>query len=428
MPIERIRFAGQKELAWDWEVYHDPSAENFPDPQKSVCTFDNPFNPWRNVNGECFVIAANIVNYRVPLDSNLRPLRVLDQGDIVFHSGRTYPHPNRPERYYHRGYGRNLVAGSCVEADYDHNFWVFSPWTADGYTFSALCHHEFYPDSCPNATTEHWINTIHQMFSFDGGQTFLPQPYHPYDDNGGRSNSWRTVLIPEPSHMRPWPPKINYGFYHPSNIVSEGAYCYALCTASNWLGQTYQNDGIQCLNQGGFAMIRTQHPGHPRAWEVFTALGWKAIDVNTWQGWRIDGVGGQTVKLWHREEYCPYQQFPTKGQLLGYRLVYHQTAQQWIALGYANRGARTVCYTLSDSLASPNWEQHGISLVEDGPNSEHVVPNTTYYPSIVDPTSSGYVFQFTGNNPFLYFVDPDPASRTNLHSRSIWRIPLQIET
>ena len=100
MPIRKIVFAGEKELVWDWEVYHDPLAENFPDPNRSVCTFDNPFNPWRNANGEVFVIAGNTVNYRVPLDRNLRPLRVLNQGDIVFHSGRTYSHPNRPERYY----------------------------------------------------------------------------------------------------------------------------------------------------------------------------------------------------------------------------------------------------------------------------------------------------------------------------------------
>jgi hypothetical protein len=375
-----------------------------------------------------FVIAANIVNYRVPLDSSLRPLRVLNQGDIIFHSGRTYPHPNRPGRYYHRGFGNNLVAGSCVEADYDHNFWVFSPWTTDGYTFSALCHHEFYPGFCPDATTEHWINTIHQMYSFDGGQTFLPQPFHPYQDNGGYSNSWRTVLIPEPSDKRPWPQNTNYGFYHPSNIVREGDYCYALCTASNWLGRTFHNDGINCWNEGGFAMIRTRHPGHPRSWEVFTSTGWATIDANTWQGWHISGVGGQEIKLWHREEYCPYENPPpTKGQLLGLRLVYHQRAQQWIALGYANQGTRTVCYTLSDSLASPNWEKHGISIVRDGRKGQHVVLNMNNYPSIVDPTSGDYVFQFTGINPFLYFIeDNSPSQRTNLHSRSVWRVPLQI--
>jgi hypothetical protein len=119
--------------------------------------------------------------------------------------------------------------------------------------------------------------------------------------------------------------------------------------------------------------------------------------------------------------------FVYKGQLLGFRLVYHQNAQQWIALGYANQGSRTVCYTLSDSLASPNWEQHGISIVEDGQNGEHVELNMNNYPSIVDPTSGDYVFQFTGNHPFLYLIEPNPGQRTNLHSRSVWRVPLQIE-
>jgi hypothetical protein len=286
------------------------------------------------------------------------------------------------------------------------------------------------------------------MKSIDGGATFLPQAYRPYFDNGGHSNSPRTVLIPEPSDKRarpPWagtppsPPRIHYGFLHPSNVVREGDYCYALCSATNWTGQTrLDSSGVHCCwNEGGFAMIRSQTMNDPRAFEVFTSQGWKLTDVNTWQGWHIEGVGGQEVKLWHREEYSPHLNQSTKGQLLGFRLVYHQSSRQWIAFGFSNQGPRTVCYTLSDSLAEPNWEKYGINIVQDGKQGEHVVLLPGHYPSLVDPDSQDLGFQFVGDSPYLYYVSPNkPGSEpvppglgqppTNLHSRSIWRLPLKI--
>ncbi len=173
-------------------------------------------------------------------------------------------------------------------------------------------------------------------------------------------------------------------------------------------------------------MIRTRYPNSPRAWEVFTPGGWEVINPNTWQGWHKEGVGGQLIKLWHKEEYCPYLHHPKGGQVLGFRIVYHQGTQQWIAFGYANQGTRTLCYTLSDSLFNPNWDKYGISKVEDGLNGEYAVLGQSNYPSIVDPTSEDYVFQFTGNNPFLYFIEPNSAS-ANKHSRNVWRVPLRIE-
>jgi hypothetical protein len=59
---------------------------------------------------------------------------------------------------------------------------------------------------------------------------------------------------------------------------------------------------------------------------------------------------------------------------------------------------------------------------------EHIALAMNYYPSIVDPTLNNYVFQFTANHPFLYLVDTNPRSGANRHSRSIWKIPLKIET
>jgi len=415
--ITRIVAEGSIEQVWDWEDYHNPAAITYRGTNGACNTFDAPPHFWKDADGNVYCIAANGVNYRVPFTADFKPKRQLSANDIVFNSARTYPADG--DRFYHKGYGEMYLAGSCTEADYDNNIWVFSLWTDDGKNIFALGHHEFYPRTCPVGTTAPWINAIHHLSSSDSGRTFLPKAYMPFELSG-ISNSDRLVLIP-----KPWdasnPDHINYGFYHPSNIVKEGEYYYAAVEGNFWLGTTRGDYG---LHEGGLVLIRTKEVSVPTGWQVYTENGWEAIDHQTYQG-----SGGQEVKLWLKHgPYDPYHEYPRGGQLMSFSLVRHINSGKWIALGYSNQGAVTVHYALTNSLSDPDFGP--ITAVENAP-----VLNLGQYMSLVSHDSPGQVFQFVNDEAYLYFVAPNNAPQiplqlqkpvTDAHSRSLWRVPVRI--
>ena len=417
--IAKIAAAGPVELVWDWEVYHDPNAITYRATNGKSNTFDSPPHFWKDADGNIYCVAANGVNYRVPFTKDLTPERALNFNDIIFNSAKTYPAGGG--RYYHQGYGENYLAGSCAEKDYDNNIWVFGLWTDDGENVYALGHHEYYPKTCPVGTTAPWMNAIHYLSSSDGGKMFLPNAYTPFATSG-KSNADRLVLIP-----KPWAPDnpdhINYGFYHPSNIVREGNYYYAIAEGNFWLGTTQDDYG---LHEGGFLLIRSRDVSSPLDWQVYTENGWESIDHNAWQGY-----GGQAVKLWHKHgPYDPYHEYPRGGQLLSFSLVQHLPSGQWIALGYSNQGATTVQYSLSASLQNPDFGP--ITTVLNAP-----VLNLGQYMSLVGPDSPGFVFQYVKDDCYLYFIAPNNAPQipqvlqkpvSDAHSRSMWRVPIKITT
>ena len=406
------------ELVWDWEIYHDPQAITYSGTNGKCNTFDAPPHFWKDSRENIFCIAANGVNYRVPFNDDFTPQRILTQTDIIFNSAETISADDG--KYYHQGYGSGYLAGSCEEFNYDNNIWVFGMWTDDGENIYALGHHEFYPRTCPVGTTAPWINAVHYLTSDDGGTSFRPQPYTPYSQSNERNNS-RLILTPQPWDATN-PDYINYGFYHPSNIVREGNYYYAAVEGNFWLGTLNSSD--HGLHEGGLVLIRTKQPESPLNWQVYTENGWKTVDHNT-----IQGRNGQEVKLFlQQSSYSPYDQYPSGGQLLSFSLVQHIDSGQWIVLGYSNQGATTVQYSLSNTLKEPDFSV--IKNVENAP-----VLNLGRYMNLVDHRSPGYVFQYTGNGPYLYFIAPNndsviPQQLQNTvsdnHSRSIWRVLLII--
>jgi hypothetical protein len=419
--ITGISTTGAVELAWDWEVYHDPQAKQLTYTKSGTMptnTLDGPARFFRNASGGLFVLAPMGVNYRIPLNSDFRPQRALNAGDRIFDSTITTAAANG--QYYHVGYGQNWLSGSCVQADYDNLYWVYGLWSADGTNFSALTHHEFYPGVCPENTTAPWIAAVGHMTSNNGGASFLPSAYTPYG-SGGKSNASRLVLVPRP-YQAGDPQKITYGFYEPSNIVKEGSYYYALVMTQMWNGQI-DSTGAALVN-GGFSMIRTTNVGRSTGWQIY-ADGWQPLDPNSYIG-----ANFQPTLFHQQSSYSPYTTYPAGGQSLGMSLVQHQGTGQWIAVGYSNQGATTVQFTLTNSLASPNWGP--IRPISGAP----AMP-TGAYPAIMSPNSPGYVFQYVDDAPYLYFVSPNNSSYvpsgagrsvSSIVSRSYWRIKLAIST
>lgn len=418
--ISRIRaLSSQPTLVWSWPSLHDPTAPTFTGSNGSSNTFDAPIKFFRDADGNLFTIAANGVNYRLPFTASFLPARALTSADKLFDSSKTVS--AGAGQYFHVGNANGYLSGSCVEADYDNLIWVFGLWSDDGRAFSALAHHEFYPDTCPQGSLAPWITATHHLTSNNGGASFLPAAYTPYAQSG-LSNAGRLVLVPRPSGAND-PQYVTYGFLHPSNIVKEGSYHYATVMGALWTGQV--NAQGHGLNRGGLVMIRTLNPATPGGWQVYTSSGWQAINRAMWQGLG-DASGGQGVKLFlEHANYDPYTEYPRGGQNMTYSLVQHLKTGKWIAFGHSNQGATTVQYSVSDSLANPNWGP--ITVVEGAP-----VLQSNQYASLVSHGDFGYVFQYVNDTPYLYYVQEAcsgvPSCPTDWHDRSIYRIPLQIDT
>ncbi len=443
--ISSISLNGSIEIYWDWEVLRDKGAPDLK-LNKNLAfnsnSIDGPPRFYKTEYGEKFAILPMSISYRSPIGANDLPSRALTSSDIVFDSSKTSQATNG--KYNHKGHGSGWFSGNCSEADYDNQMWIYGLWSSDGVKFDALAHHEFYPKTCPTATTSAWVNSIHHLTSTDSGATFSPKPYVPYYETG-KSNSDRLVIIPKPSGYVNQEPLYNFGFYHPSNIVKEGEFYYAIVMINMLTGRIKTNGTKkEALVNGGFAMIRTKNTSVPGGWDIYSNRGWHKMSAGGYIG--MGGYITPKIFLEHKSN-SPYSDYPAGGQNMTYSLVQHQETGQWVAFGYSNQGATTVSYSLTDSLHTPKWG--AITPVIGAPS----IP-AMGYPSIASQDSPGYVFQFIDNEPYLYFMAPNREAEVpgtllnyviksglskqkphvdfkisnNLASRSIWRVKLKVKT
>ncbi len=447
--ISTITVDGDYEIYWDWEKHHDKSAPILRASEHvsfNSNTIDGPPRFFKDNSGERFAIMPMSVNYRVPINTQGYPARALASTDIVFNSSITQRSPSG--QYYHRAYEDGVwLSGSCSEADYDNQIWIFGLWSANGINFDALAHQEFYPKTCPEGTTHAWVNSVIHLSSSDGGDSFRPKPYTPYNETG-QSNSNRLVLIPKPSGLVDQDNMFTYGFYHPSNIVQEDDYYYSIVMINMLTGElkTNQQDPSkkESLVNGGFAMIRTQDTSVPGGWAIYTDTGWQTMNANSYIG--MGGAINPKIFLEHPSN-SPYSNYPSGGQNMTYSLVQHTETKEWLAFGYSNQGGTTVQYSLTQSLSQPNWGD--ITPVLGVP----AIP-AIGYPSISSEVSDGFVYQFIDNEPYLYFVAQnkdtvregsmlynliqsgklkqkpgvDYEVSDDIISRSVWRVKLKVET
>lgn len=484
-----IKAAGEVQLVWDWEVYHDPNPTTFSNAAGGLglCTFDNPIHFYRDSSQNLFTVAAAGTNYKVPFLSDFTPARALVITDVIFESAKsktksgTYGtvSPQNISVLYHQGYSNNtsgplVQAGSCVEANYDNRSWIFGMWSNNGLNFSALTHHEYYPSGfwgggtlfkdCKDDGTHPEVSSVGFMTSATGAQSFLPLPYAPYEITG-LSNSQRNIMTPQ-AWNDAWGEWTDYGFFHPSNIVQEGLYYYALVGIGVRDGNfvfdsATQNDPAHWTStiNAGFAMVRTTNPLQATTWQVYTDAGWADIVKSTYQG-----GSGQAVKMFLTQyAQSPYSVPPSGGENMTYTLTKITPNGKWLASGISYQGSPpaysySVAYAQSTSLAAPGWEPGGIDpqwywpILTDGNVSGFVRLTAGMYPSLVDPTASGYTPQEIGvspsiaspNQPYLYFVAENGSAvfganggmsvilgalvSSGFPSKSIWRIPLSVVT
>lgn len=318
------------------------------------------------------------------------------------HTGTTYLMVKHSENYRYRVPNWNnsgtwvlegptmLSARSTIESYYNNRQWLYGVW-ANGANIYALTHHEWYRNTYtangipgfnalnvtgnPSDFNREWVNGIGHAVSTDGGATFQMNP---------NNNSLRMVLIPEPWDVQK--ARHMYGFFHPSNIAKEGDYYYAMMEQRSVVSTATE----MAIN--GASLIRTLNVTSPIGWEYWNGSGWTTIDHGTWQG----NLSTQVPYRFFQQNNNSYVSSSVNSSL-GLNLRYHVPSQQWLALGYAGATLQVFGYSVSKTLANPQFNTViGIPSPDPG----------IFYPyiAVFDENATDQNFLNIGNTATVYTV------------------------
>lgn len=291
--------------------------------------------------------------------------------------------------------GPTLTSARDVsEGSYNNRHWVFGVW-ASGNTIRGLAHHEWYKDMTSaggvggfNAAlagfNRRWVNAVTWVSSTDGGATFSPNSFN---------DSRRCVLIPEPwsnqsrDHM--------YGFFHPTNIVQEGAYFYAAVEQRSLsaAGAIPENGGAAgfCADSG-VSLIRTADLSSSTGWQYWDGSSWTTVNHSTYQG-----NGGPQVphRFFPSTNHNFYENPNNFTSGMGHCLRYHPASGKWVMFGFNGyMSGGSMGYTTTSSLANPSFS--AITPVAGTATDDYSAPSGMYF-GVFDPAATDQNFVNIGN-------------------------------
>lgn len=299
---------------------------------------------------------------------------------------------------------------SNIESHQDSKLWLMGFWTDNGKDVYSLAHQEWYHPSAyakfvlnstppcaeGGGSPQHaWKASVHHLTSNNGGKTFsqtIPR------DPSATSNSHRQVLVAEPFGDKPYPPsgQTRYGFFHPSNIVKEGDYYYFMVGVQENIldGATYIKP-----KRSGFMLARTTDISQPRAESMY-----QFWDGGTWTNINTFLAVGRPFIFTHLSSAHSEKLKSDKvaDYFSMYALKYSTEHNQWIVFGYAP--GTELAYFTTDTLASPDLSERKSveGSLKKGPYQGFSWHAT--YPTLIDPESSGYVFQNVGETAYVYYI------------------------
>jgi hypothetical protein len=340
---------------------------------------------YRDALGKVFLTQTHMENYRMA-GSNLLELEV----DPI------------------KTYSSLARSSNPEESYYDYHQWVVAPYTLDGRTFYALNHHEWYAclrdDNCEGQNRMNsWVSSITQFKSTDGGATWSKNA--PCADQASSCRQAHVVIRPAPWGDQSYEVLNHHGMFMSSRIIKEGDYYYAVI---GYIHRTFTPPAPQGeIDRIGSTIIRTRDVTRASDWEV-------------WQGGSRYGPPVEPLEVIRWD-----LQLNATGGTLTYDLV----SCQYILLFYNYDLPGKLWYMTSSSLASPRWSDPRVvtgseAFVTDERRPDHRGFTAANYSSIIDPASPGLNFEFTRENPYLFYITPEP---TNSHFRDMYRVPLQIE-
>lgn len=348
---------------------------------------DGSPHPYRDAGGNKYVVLPHSENYRFLVGS-------WSNGTTWALQGTTLE-------------GARLTS----ESAYNNRNWVFGLWS-EGNTVYGLVHHEWYvtsstSDGVPgynamnipwNASTfnRKWVNALSWSVSSNGGRNFA---------TSANSGSTRLVMIPEPWGVQQ---KLHmYGYFHPSNIVKEGAYYYAaveqraLSATAGTVTDTGNADGSRV--NSGTILIRTTNLAVPTGWQFWNGTSWETVSHSGYQG----NLSAQQPYRFFNINNHSYYKSAEYNSHMGQCLRYHTPSGQWLMFGYAGTLGSKLGFSASPTLANPQFGTLTAVAVVD--------PNTFdgsagRYISVFDESATDNNYVNIGNNCTILATsgsDPD---------------------
>jgi hypothetical protein len=321
-------------------------------------------------------------------------------------------------------YSSAQSASQIPEDLYNYNHWLLAPYSLDGVHFFTVAHHEWYAcllngdcsQAAPNgevAQTNSWANTLNSFVSSDGGASWQLNTVGGSHVIANTSYHWTgSQALAQKVYLQ----ALNHtGMFGCSRLVREGAWWYAITyyihrdfSQINPTQGQYQAP----IDNFGFVLIRTND---------FT-------DPNGWQAWSGGSVYEPLANL-HFQTFLPQSNGASMNALTP-QLIFDTVAQRTVMISTVFGGSNPVYYSTTASLANPSWSDAmpivGTVQLTTDPAGPVQGFNDASYPSILDPNSGGYNFEFTSGNPLLFYsTSPGAYGGDNL-ARDVYRVQLSV--
>jgi hypothetical protein len=295
-----------------------------------------------------------------------------------------------------------LKASDVNEANYNYHHWITAPYTPDGTVFYALAHHEWYAclaaGDCSTGSdltsnyTNSWVNSITHFTSRDGGAS--------WSQTG--SGTEHVVVHPEAWGTKSYAMLNHYGMYMPSPIIKERDYYYSVI---GYQHRDFSGPGPQgVVDRIGMTLIRTS-------------------DISSTRGWHVWNKEASYTSISTTSE--PFTVIRGDLNTLAGSLVYDTLAQKYILIYYDWNKPLLIWYMTLDDLDNPVFSEPKTIVGSDIYVRAAGFPpgfDASYF-KILDPLSPGQNFEFTGENPFLFYTVTDPS---DVYLRDIYRVQLKI--
>ncbi len=321
-------------------------------------------------------------------------------------------------------YSSTQRGSQITENLYNYHHWLSGPYSLDGRTFYSLAHSEWYAcllnGDCDqttanglSATSNSWANTINSFVSADGGASWQLNVVNNNHVVAQTAFYWTgSLALADKIYLQ----ALNHsGMFQPTRVIKEERYYYAV---SYYIHRNFSqidpaNGVYQApIDKTGYALIRTHDITNP----------------NGWQAW-IGGGNYQSFPAQNIAVFLP-QQNGSNLNAAPPQLVFDTNAQRYILIHTLYGGTNAVYYMTTKSLAIPCWSQStpilGTAQLITDPGGPVQGFNDANYPSIVDNSSSGFNFEFTGVNPLLFWSTFPAQYGGNNLGRNLYRVQLSV--